>query len=295
MLFRSNTEQLKEFAWNGDPFIIQGKNLLVRAEQGLGDTIQFCRYVKLLHEMKAKEVILRVQKPLLKLLDRIEGVTAVVSDSEPMPNFDLYCNLMSLPLLLKTSLNNIPNQIPYIKADPIKVKEWAERLGPKVNKRVGLVWSGGFRPDRPDLWLLNRRRNIELVKLRDLKTEGIEFHSLQKGELPEAELVIQYLKDWDGPQIINHADALNDFTDTAALLENLDLLISVDTSVLHVAGALGKPVWLLNRFDTCWRWFLERDDSPWYPSVRIFRQKSFDDWDPVITDVKRALMSFAAS
>ncbi len=289
-----NTDQLREFAWHGNASQIRGKNLLVRSEQGLGDTIQFCRYIKYLHEMQAR-VTFRVQKPLIKLLEHVDGVASIVSDTDPMPNFDLYCNLMSLPLLLKTTVDTIPNQTPYLQADPFKVKEWAQRLGPKINKRVGLVWSGGFRPDRPDLWLLNRRRNIELIKLRSLKTEGIEFHSLQKGELPEAELVVQHLQNWDGPQLINHADALLDFTDTAALLENLDLLISVDTSVLHVAGALGKPVWLLNRFDTCWRWFLERDDSPWYPSIRIFRQKSFDDWDPVILEVKEALRTFANS
>lgn len=289
-----NTAKFKDFYWNGNPDEIKNKRILVQAEQGLGDTIQFCRYIKQLHEMQAK-VLFRVQKPLIKLLEHVDGVASIVSDTDPMPDFDLYCNLMSLPLLLKTTVDTIPNQTPYLQADPFKVKEWAQRLGPKINKRVGLVWSGGFRPDRPDLWLLNRRRNIELIKLRSLKTEGIEFHSLQKGELPEAELVVQHLQNWDGPQLINHADALLDFTDTAALLENLDLLISVDTSVLHVAGALGKPVWLLNRFDTCWRWFLERDDSPWYPSVRIFRQKSFDDWDPVISEVKEALRAFANS
>ena len=287
-----DTERLKEFSWNGDPNILPGKKLLVRAEQGLGDTLQFCRYVKLLSTVGAK-VTLRVQKPLMNILQNLEGLENLNSEADPYPEVDYYCNLMSLPLLLKTRVESIPNEIPYLKADPDKVKAWADRLGPKVNKRVGLVWSGGFRPDRPDLWLLNRRRNIELIQLIGLKTEGIEFHSLQKGELPEAELVVQHLQNWDGPKIINHADQLTDFTETAALIENLDLLISVDTSTPHLAGALGKPVWLMNRFDTCWRWFLHRSDSPWYPTFRIFRQKSYDDWTPVVEEVKSALDEFA--
>lgn len=287
-----DTERLKVFNWNGDPRVLPGKKLLVRAEQGLGDTLQFCRYVKLLSAMGAK-VTLRVQKPLMNVLQGLEGLENLNSDTDPYPEFDYYCNLMSLPLLLKTTVESIPNEIPYLRADPEKVKAWADRLGSKVNKRVGLVWSGGFRPDRPDLWLLNRRRNIELIQLIGLKTEGIEFHSLQKGELPEAELVVQHLRNWDGPKIINHADQLTDFTETAALIENLDLLISVDTSTPHLAGALGKPVWLMNRFDTCWRWFLHRSDSPWYPTFRIFRQKSYDDWTPVVKEVKVALDEFA--
>ncbi len=287
-----DTERLKAFNWNGDPRVLPGKKLLVRAEQGLGDTLQFCRYVKLLSAMGAK-VTLRVQKPLMNVLQGLEGLENLNSDTDPYPEFDYYCNLMSLPLLLKTTVETIPNEIPYLKADQNKVKAWADRLGPKVSKRVGLVWSGGFRPDRPDLWLLNRRRNVELIQLIGLKTEGIEFHSLQKGELPEAELVVQHLQNWDGPKIINHADQLTDFTETAALLQNLDLLISVDTSTPHLAGALGKPVWLMNRFDTCWRWFLHRSDSPWYPTFRIFRQKRYDDWTPVVEEVKVALDEFA--
>ncbi len=291
-LYNHDLEWSDTFNWNGDPKLLRGKNLLVRAEQGLGDTLQFCRYLKLLSAFGAR-VTLRVQKPLINVLQNLEGFDTLISDTDPYPKFDYCCYLMSLPLLLKTTTETIPNEIPYLKADPDKVKAWADRLGPKVNKRVGLVWSGGFRPDRPDLWLLNRRRNIELIQLIGLKTEGIEFHSLQKGELPEAELVVQHLQNWDGPKIINHADLLTDFTETAALIENLDLLISVDTSTPHLAGALGKPVWLMNRFDTCWRWFLHRSDSPWYPTFRIFRQKSYDDWAPVIEEVKAALDEFA--
>lgn len=284
----------KHSLWNGDSQLIQGKVLLVFAEQGLGDTIQFCRYVKHLSNMGAK-VVFQVQRPLINLLKKLDGVSEIIYEGEQLPEFDYFCYLMSLPLLLKTNIDSIPNKIPYLNACPEKVKFWAEKLGPKINKRVGLVWSGGFRPDRPDLWLLNRRRNIELVKLLSLKTEGIEFYSLQKGELPEAELVVLHLQNWDGPKIINQADCLNDFTDTAALIANLDLLITVDTSTAHLAGALGKPVWLMNRFDTCWRWLLDRSDSPWYPTFRIFRQESPDDWAPVIGKIQQELQNFAKS
>jgi hypothetical protein len=285
------TEKLKSFEWRGPVDSLQGKSILVRSEQGLGDTIQFCRYIKVLHAMGAK-VIFEVQPPLVYLLKDLEGLDKILAKGSPIPLFDYYCNLMSLPLLLGTTIESIPNEMPYIKADVEKVAAWRQRLGPTTSKRVGLVWSGGFRPDQPELWPLNKRRNIELVKLKDFKTEGIEFHSLQKGELPEAELVVLFLQDWVGPKIINHADALNDFSDTAALIENLDLVITVDTSTAHLAGALGKPVWLMNRFDTCWRWFLGREDTPWYPTFRIFRQPKPDDWESVVRDIGGELKSY---
>ncbi|QWD59755.1 tetratricopeptide repeat protein [Polynucleobacter sp. MWH-UH35A] len=287
-VFTYERNKLKKYEWLGSLQPLRDKTILLRAEQGLGDTIQFCRYVKILSEMGAK-VILEVQPPLKSLLRNLDGLGQIISMGEITPLFDYYCNLMSLPYLLGTQIDSIPNKIPYLKADPQKTEVWKQKLGPRNGKRVGLVWSGGFRPDQPELWPLNRRRNIELSKLKNFKTEGIEFHSLQKGELPESELVMLHLQNWDGPKIINHADSLNDFTDTAALIENLDLVISVDTSTAHLAGALGKPVWLMNRFDTCWRWLLERQDSPWYPTFRIYRQLSPNDWESVVNRISMDL------
>ncbi len=155
-----------------------------------------------------------------------------------------------------------------------------------------MVWSGGFRPNQPELWSVNRLRNIPLAKLAALKNPDIEFYSLQKGQPAESELAELMRDNWDGPRIIDVTSLLNDFSDTAALIENLDLVISVDTSTAHLAGALGKPVWILNRFYTCWRWFLERTDSPWYPTVKLYRQEKAGDWDAVIQRVKTDLIDF---
>ena len=283
--------KIEAHEWRGPSQSLDQKTILVRSEQGLGDTIQFCRYIKILKDMGAR-VIIEAQPPLINLLSNVEGLDLIVGQGSQLPEYDYYCNLMSLPYLLGTTCQTIPNTVPYIKADSDKVAMWAKKLGPKNCKRVGLVWSGGFRPDQPELWPINKRRNIELVKLKDFNIDGVEFHSLQKGELPESELVVLFLQNWDGPKIINHADSLSDFTDTAALIENLDLVISVDTSTAHLAGALGKTVWLMNRFDTCWRWFLDREDSPWYPTFKIFRQPAPNEWDSVVKRIAADLRLF---
>ena len=157
--------------------------------------------------------------------------------------------------------------------------------------RVGLVWSGGFRPDQPEVWAVNRRRNITLAMLEPLRHAAVEFYSLQKGQPAEAELADLVARGWRGPAIIDHTDRLRDFADTAALIEQLDLVISVDTSTAHLAGALGKPVWILNRFDTCWRWMLDRDDTPWYPTARLYRQTRPGDWGTVVDRVVNDLLA----
>ena len=203
---------------------------------------------------------------------------------------------MSLPLALGlVEERDIPAQTPYLRAPPQKAAAWARRLGPRSRKRVGLVWSGGLRPGVPEFHAANTRRNVALAALAPLRRADVEFWSLQKGAVPEAELRALQAKGWDGPVIRDVSAELKDFSDTAALIETLDLVISVDTSTAHLAGALGKPVWILNRYDTCWRWMLDRADSPWYPAARLFRQKAFDDWTPVIEEVAEALEAFAAA
>ena len=263
---------------------IAGKAILLHSEQGMGDTIQFCRYAKWVADCGAK-VILEVQAPLQGLLAGVEGVFQVVAQGDARPAFDYYCPLMSLPLAFKTTLATLPARTPYIKIDAQKALYWKQRLGEKSKLRVGLVWSGGFRAHQPELWAINDRRNVPLAMFAALKHPDIEFYSLQKGQPAESELAQLLDRNWDGPQLANFAGELRDFAETAALLEQLDLLISVDTSTAHLAGAMGKPVWILNRFDACWRWLLDRSDSPWYPSARLYRQESAGDWDGVIRRV----------
>jgi len=270
--------------WNGD---LEPERLLIHAEQGLGDTLQFCRYLPLID--RRHRIVLEVDAPLVSLMRQLPGVEAVVARGGPLPDFDAHCPIMSLPFVFGTTLQTIPNQTPYLWADPVKVAGWAKRLEPAKGLRVGLVWAGGARPDQPGLAPVNRRRSMNLATLAPLaQATGVSFVSLQKG--PPA---LEAHAPPPGMALFDFAGDLHDFTDTAALVETLDLVISVDTAVAHLAAAMGKPVWLLNRFDTCWRWLMNRDDSPWYPTVRLFRQPAPGDWDSVTTDVAAALQGAA--
>ncbi len=279
--------------WLGDEDIT-GKTLFIWWEQGLGDTIQFCRYAKLA-EVRGAKVIMSVQKTLRGLLNQISPTIQIIDQDEVPTNFDYHCPLLSLPLAFKTTLSNIPANTSYLKSRAEKSLFWKDKLGGKDKLRVGLVWSGGFRPNQPELWSVNKRRNIPLGKFAVLKNPDIDFYSLQKGQPAESELAELIRDNWGGPHIFDFTSLLNDFSDTAALVENLDLVISVDTSTAHLAGALGKPVWILNRFDTDWRWLLDRTDSPWYITAKLYRQEKAGDWDDVVRRVKTDLISFQAS
>jgi hypothetical protein len=201
--------------------------------------------------------------------------------------------MMSLPLAFKTTLDTVP-ACPHFVIPETKTQFWADKLGLKTKPRVGLVWNGGFRPDQPEIWDVNERRNLPLQQLKSLVGIDVEFISLQKGEPAESEFRQAVAAGWDGPLIHDHVHELKDFSHTAALVMNLDLVIAVDTSTAHLAASLGKPVWLLNRHDTCWRWLLERDDSPWYPSIKIYRQASWGDWDGVMQRVRWDLLELAS-
>ena len=270
--------------WLGD-HSLEGKIILLHAEQGLGDTLQFCRYVQLVVGLGAK-VLLEVQPALVGILKNLGGVSRIFSAGEMLPAFDYHCPLMSLPLAFRTTLETIPNNIPYIKAPLEKVAYWSNRLGPKNRLRVGLVWSGGFRPDQPEVWATNARRNMALDDIVKLKLPEVDFYSLQKGNPAEEELSNRQHQVWPESNFFNFADELKDFSDTAGLIQNLDLVISVDTSTAHLVGAMGKPVWILNRFDSCWRWLLERSDSPWYPTAKLYRQADMGNRGPVVEQVK---------
>jgi hypothetical protein len=266
--------------WLGKESLI-GKTILLHREQGLGDTIQFCRYTQLLAGLGAR-VVLAVEPALVDLLGRLEGIDRVIATGQALPPFDYQCPLMSLPSAFKTTIETIPCSVKYLSADPGKVDYFRKLLGKTDRPRVGLVWSGGYREHQPELWSVNKRRNIPFDRIARFKSLDLDFISLQKGEPAESELRATRDQLWPDANLRVLTDKLTDFSATAALIEQLDLVIAVDTSVAHLAGALGKPVWLLNRYDTCWRWLLDREDSPWYPTMKIYRQPSMGDWDSVI-------------
>jgi tetratricopeptide (TPR) repeat protein len=265
---------------------LAGRTILLHAEQGFGDTLQFCRYAPLVAAQGA-QVLLQVPPELVCLMRSLPGRIEPLSTDHggPVPSHDFYCPLMSLPLAFGTLVETIPARSPYLRADSVKAKQWRERLARLPGLLVGLVWAGESYPNEAELNAVGQRRSVTLAHLAPVLAEpDITFVSLQKGAAT-AQLVNLSpkvtIQDWTGE--------LEDFADTAALVEGLDLVISVDTSVAHLAGALAKPVWLLNRFDTCWRWLRGRTDSPWYPTARLFRQPTRGDWNAAIADVVQAL------
>lgn len=275
---RFQARDLGRPAWTGGP--LAGRTLLLHAEQGLGDTLQFCRYVPLIQRDDG-HVLLEAPQSLERLLATLPGV-AVLRRGASLPPFDVHCPLMSLPYRFGTTLATIPAPVPYLRADPAEVTTWHARLARlPPGPRVGLVWAGspGMSADR--------RRSLLLEALAPLAdVGGVRFVSLQKG--PAAAQALSSDFDLHDP-----TEALRDFADTAALVEALDLVIGVDTAVVHLAGALGKPVWLLNRADTCWRWLTGRDDSPWYPTLRLFRQTSPGEWTGPVEAMRDALLRWA--
>ena len=251
---------------------IAGKTILLHAEQGLGDTIQFCRYAKLVKALGAR-VILEVPKALLGLLSGLEGVDELIEKGKVLPAFDYHCPLLSLPLAFKTDLTNIPSPQPYLAAAPQKCEEWAQRLGVKDKRRVGLAWSGGT------IHINDNNRSLTLKQLLPHLPDCCEYVSLQK-EVREVDLQVL-----EASGIRHYEQELKDFTDTAALCELMDLVISVDTSVAHLAGAIGKTTWVLLPYAPDWRWLLDRDDSPWYESVKLYRQDESGTWDTLLRRV----------
>lgn len=269
---------LPQPSWLGESDC-SGKTILLWAEQGFGDTIQFCRFVPLV-AARAK-VVLEVPRPLLRLLSSLPGSSQIIAQGQERPPFDLHCPLMSLPLALGTVLETIPNEVPYLAANPADVPAWRQRMSGLTGLRVGIVWAGNPWTFDAGMRAVDQRRSCTLAQFAPLAAiPGIDLISLQKGapaaqaRTPPHGMVV---RDW--------TEHMHDFADTAALIEALDLVIGVDTSVVHVAGALGKPVWVLSRFDACWRWLIDREDSPWYPTARIFRQPQPGDWTSVMSRV----------
>jgi Flp pilus assembly protein TadD len=262
---------------------LNGETVLLYAEQGFGDTLQFCRYVPMVAAAGGR-VVLVVPKALRRLMATLDGVADLLSeeDSAALPPFDYHCPLLSLPFAFDTSMQSIPAPASYLRAD---ADDWSDFLGGLPGLKVGLVWAGKSRAAQPHAVAIDKRRSMGLSEMAPLlSVPGCSFVSLQLGP-PAAQM--QAL-----PEDVTLHDVsgrMGDWANTADLIMGLDLVIAVDTAVAHLAGALGKPVWMLNRFDSCWRWFLGRDDTPWYPSMRQFRQTSRGDWTGVIERVRAAL------
>lgn len=264
--------------WNGEP--LAGRSLLVVTEQGLGDNLMMMRYLLLLKQQGARRVqVCTHHLSLKRVFDTIAGVDAVVTLDEVsrLLDVDYYCPSMSLPHLCRTTFETIPQAIPYVAVPPEMKQLWRDRFAGLNGLKVGLVWSG---------WSLNYNDAVRSIPLSMfaplLENKTVKFFSVQKGEA--AQQIGQL-----GWEIIDWMDECSDFLDTATLVDQLDLVIGVDTAAVHLAGALGKPVWLLNRFAGDWRWLQHRTDSPWYPSMKIFRQPTRGDWDSVIHAVAEEL------
>lgn len=278
--YRALLQQLEATPrWQGKP--APGKTLLLWTEQGLGDSLMMLRYLPRLKQRFAGRLLVCCESALLRTLQTIGAVDEVISKDRPLPagTFDYHCPIMSLPFLFETRLGTIPADAPYLRVPAELKREWTHRLARIKPPRIGLCWAGNR------LLPSDALRSVPLERFAPLfELDGASFISLQKGEDSDP-------LGKTNRKILDWMEKCKDVLDTAALIEQLDLVISVDTAVAHLAGALGRPVWLLNRFESEWRWLLGREDSPWYPSMRIFRQSTAGDWDKVIARVAQALHS----
>ncbi len=267
--------------WDGKSSL-EGQTILLHAEQGLGDTIQFLRYVPLVAARGAR-IVLQVQPALVPLLSSLSTVTRLLPQGAELPPFDCHCPLLSLPLAFGTTLDTIPAEAPYLSVSPERIAAWRQRLpdGPLV----GLAWSGN--PENRGDW----KRSVPLADLRPLLSlRGVRFVSLQLDVRETDQVTLA-----DCSDIVRLLEDTADFIETAAVVANLDLVVTVDTVIAHLAGALGKRVFVLLPSVPDWRWLLGRDDSPWYPTARLFRRRAGETWDPVVGRVRDAMVAMFGS
>jgi hypothetical protein len=282
---RANQQLWRAFpqpVWKGEP--LQGRTILLHAEQGLGDALQFVRYAPLV-AARGGQVIVEVYAEVSPLLMQLPAGIRVVHAGSPLPHFDVHCSLLSLPMVFDTDLDSIPATVPYLTVPDVRLEKWRQKLGPRRGLRVGIAWSGN--PKHRD----DARRSIPFGLFATLLTDrpGVEFHVVQSDMRGADRAALQGL-----PHVRNHAADLHDFGDTGALVSLMDVVISVDTSVIHLTGALNRPGWLLLAHLADWRWLLERDDSPWYSSLRLLRQPERGDWAGVLAIVLSRLKELAA-
>ncbi len=267
--------------WDGGD--IANRTILLHAEGGMGDTIQFCRYVEMVAARGAR-VVLEVQRPLMPLLTGLDGAWRVIGRGDPLPPFDLHCPLLSLPRLFDTRLETIPSRSPYLVADPARMAKWRERVvGP--GPHIGFAWSGN--PAQQN----DSNRSAPFSAFTSLlRNRSASWYLIQPAPHGVDEDALAAT-----PGLSDYRTQLTDFAETAALIGLLDLVITVDTSVAHLAGALGKPTWVVLTFAPDWRWLLDREDCPWYPTMRLFRQSKPGDWAGAMAVVEAALAAWSGT
>ena len=264
--------------WDGSP--LDGRTILLHAEQGFGDAIQFVRYAPLVAAC-CGDVVLECHPQLVSFFQGIEGVRAVIPFGSPLPSFTFQAPLLSLPRIFGTTLKSIPSRSPYISISDAYRRKWELLTPSKQEMRIGVAWAGKKFPDP-----LRSCRLADLAPL--VNVPNAMFYSLQMGEGSE-----QAVSPPDGMRLVDLTGEINDFADTAALIEQMDLVISIDTAVAHLAGAMGKPTFLMLPFAPDWRWLLERSDSPWYPTMMIFRQKQPGEWGDAVGGILKTLLDIA--
>ena len=279
---RKVIREFKKPQWTGDQSL-NGKTILLHHEQGMGDTIQFSRYARILAQSGAS-IILMVQDPLVGLFKNLGDDIEVIGDGLVLPEFDYHCPLLSLPNAFRTDLHSIPLNNAYLSSDSEKIDYWKSRLGKKSELRIGLVWSGNSTHHN------DRNRSISLKTLLPFLPDGIQYVSLQK-ELPQQDKSAMQ----STSKIIHFGEELREWSQTAALCSCMDLVISVDTAVAHLSGALGKDCWVLIPYIPDWRWMLDRSDTPWYSSLLLFRQQEAGKWYSVLDEIKARLIELRSS
>lgn len=281
VMARASHPLLKGPAWLGEQDLTD-RTILLHAEQGYGDTIQFCRYAKLV-AARGATVVLGAPPLMIPLLASLEGPAEIVHRAEALQEFDFHCPLLSLPLAFRTTLETVPNEVPYLTAPAEYRRVWQAKLGPKNGPRIGFAWSGNA-AHRDD-----RNRSLTLEQVEPILSLGLPLYCVQRQlRAVDMPLFATY------PNLAYFGQDLRDFADTAALIEEMDLVISTDTATAHLAGALGKPVWLMLTYAADFRWLLYREDSPWYPTMRLFRQSRPGDWHTVVERVREGLTAFCS-